>query len=169
MAELRDALKKLGGITPRLNKATDEANAVFRATEDLLTKLAIGIDAAVDVMPLRDDDVSEEEGVPPVRTSETLRLVYGRITGRMRLGFHVETIRSNPDTREDGDGVLAIEFDRLVAWDQAPREWKLTGIVKLPELISTIAESAEGMVDNAEAATIAAKKMLADLDAVTKN
>lgn len=154
MAELSDALAKLQAITPRLNDATDAANGIFRATEEILAKVGIGIDALSDVGLLK---TTETEASAPY-AEEHLSLVYERIAGKYRIGFFVITKKFDSRMELTSDDLSA-----STPWDQAPREWKLTGVAKLPDLITRIASDAEKIAEEAEAATSTMKALLSDL------
>lgn len=161
MAELSEALAKLAAITPRLNAATDGANTVFRATEELLGKIGIGIDASVFV------DVLKSKGADqgPV-VDEVLILVYERIGGKYRVGFDVHTSTWVGDP--ESPTTISDEFAGATAWDQSPREWKLKGVSELAQLIAQIAEEADKLTTGAESATTAVQALLHDLTEAAK-
>ena len=167
MAELGDAFRKLTEITPRLNRATDAANAAYRTTEEILTKLGIGIDAEVDALDLSDETEQNEESGMLKWTSRKLRLTYERIGAKYRLGFKVIKERHfSKDGNPDDFEFLGAEIEELTVWDNAGRLWKLAGIAALAELITTIAEKAEELSASAEAAGKMVNSILRDLEKI---
>jgi hypothetical protein len=162
MGELRNALTKITGIAPRLNKATDEVNDAFRATESLLAKVGIGIDSTIEVVRLGDEKKSEydhEIGQDYVETTaRDLLLTYERISGKLRIGFR---IRIGSFITQKAP--YAYRFESPVTWDQAPREWKLMGIQKLSNLIQKIADEGTQLAVDAENAIHAVNDLLREV------
>ena len=48
--ELREKLESLRAIAPRLNKATDDAAAVIKATDAFLDDLGLGVEAYAPIL-----------------------------------------------------------------------------------------------------------------------
>lgn len=161
MADLAASMKKLASTAPRLNQVTDAVNAAFRATEDFLESTGIGIEESVHVSDLRtfnqkqrNDRTGEEI---TVEVTETLQLAYIRVNGKLRIAVQQWT---STEGGYDGDTEI---LDETRPWDQAPRAWKLAGIVALPKLIQEIVNTAERLVRDAEFAQAAVTAVLADL------
>lgn len=161
MADLAESLKKLASTAPRLNQVTDAVNAAFRATEEFLESTGIGIEEWVPVSDLKsfhekqhDDRVDDEI---TVEVTESLRLAYARVNGKLRIALEKWT---STEGGYDGDTEV---LDETRSWDQAPRAWKLAGIVALPKLIEEIVNAAEKLVREAESAQAAVTSVLAEL------
>lgn len=161
MADLAASMKKLASTAPRLNQVTDAVNAAFRATEDFLERTGIGIEESVDVTDLKTfnerqrNDRTDSEIT--VEVTEVLRLAYMRVNGKLRIAMQQWTATEGG---YDGDTEV---LDETRPWDQAPRAWKLAGIVALPKLIEQIVNTAERLARDAESAQAALTTVLADL------
>ena len=156
MANVSDAMKKLAVAAPKLNKATDAVNATFRAAEEYLNGLSLGIETSVfvsKVMVAIDED-NEAEARPGAETTERTFLEYSRIGGRFRLAIG--------KTRETMFGMDTLDSKVLpsLAWDQAGRIEKLEAVAKLPELLDELAKQAEILAEAAEKASGAVAEIL---------
>ena len=163
MADLAESLKKLASTAPRLNQTTDAVNAAFRKAEEYLEGTCIGLEARVPVCELMSYDSTVKNGSVDdhiVQVEEHLSLSYTRIAGRFRLALEQWNTTLGG---EEGDTQVLSEGK---AWDQAPRAWKLAGIVALPRLVEEIVRKAEKLVNEADAAQSALTAVLADLSKI---
>jgi hypothetical protein len=165
MGDLADSIKKLAALTPRLNEVTNGANLAFRAAEDAVGSLGVGITAFVDVADVHSSSRTRGSGERKYveNVIESIDLVYERISGKFRIGFQLcTTVAPADDPYNSVD-----EFDDPIAWDQASREWKLMGVTVLPSLIQNIIEKAQELMLKAEDATIAVDEILGDLPSIS--
>lgn len=162
MGDVADSLRNLAEITPKLNRVTDAVNAAFRATEDILGKLGIGLDGAVGVggssessTPLKDEDGNRTGSNR--NFCDQLFLVYERMSGRYRLGFKVQ------HTEWVGEDEDVNEFLEPMAWDQAPRSMKLKGVQEIAALLAEITAEAESLLSAGDAAAIRVQELLSTI------
>lgn len=172
VAALADAVKKISKLTQPLNSSVDGATKLFRATEEVLGKLGVGIDGAVEIYttttteqrenPLygRDDEPENT----PYYVARELQLIYLRIGGKYRIGFQ-ERVYEYVGTNSHGT-LVRNEVENCIPWDQAPREWKLDGANELTTLVETMAEKIQRLIDNVTPAIAAVDTLLKDLLAI---
>ena len=141
---LKDALKRLSAISPKLNAATDEAAGVVAVVETFLNETC-SIGLSVDV-PL--------EGVSEAGSHAPAALSYRRVEGRYRLAV-VIWATDEPDRGDQAKGGLLVR-----PWVSAPRDLKLRSFSKLPELLTQLAEEAERLTDAASLTAHAVRDIL---------
>ena len=155
MADVSAAMEKLAKAAPKLNRATDAANAIFKAVEDYLGTLSLGIESSVFVTA---DDVADDEGEnaegKAVEVEVRSFLEYARVGGRFRLAIGAVKVRSF------GTDELSRQILPTIAWDQATRLEKLVAVEKLPDLIEQLATEAERLAEAADSASSAVAKIL---------
>jgi hypothetical protein len=149
--ELKEQIAMLRAIAPELNKATDEANAVVRMVEDLLTtELSLGISGEhghFDVVRETDEDGR--------KTKTSSQLAFGRVGNSFQI--HILRTVCGPD--ESGDLCEPLATDRI-PWSQCSRQTKLQAFSWMPELLSQIAERAQHLVTRAAETSKTVKDVL---------
>lgn len=154
--DLRAAIEKITALSPKLNEATDEAAGVVEKVEAFLAETGIGIPAEV-VLKSEDIRMNTDAG----RDEDVERctsLSYERFNSEYRLV--VKTHLVYPEVDDNGFRIYRTEDVSLTPWPSCSRARKLEALAKLPELLSTIAEKANDMVESAGDAATAVDEIL---------
>ena len=155
MSEMKSLVDKIRTLSPQLNDIADRANDAFRAVESLLHECAPGVTASVLI----------ETGTKPVGEADEgndyqlgMYLAYCRDgdSGTFRLGFEEAKL----DAEGDWESTLSFR-----PWDQAARDRRIGGYVKLPDLLADIVRQAE---DTIQAASGTDGKLAEILEAVSE-
>jgi len=135
--DLKASIDLLRKVSPKLNKATDEAHEVVAEVERFLNnECSIGVRAIVGI---------DEEDLPEDRRRDTY-LVYDRVDGKYRIA--VETVLVENVQMEGMSTVNAYEATRycredITPWVSCPRHIKLESFPKLPRLLKYIGEKVQ--------------------------
>lgn len=154
---LKKKLARLQEIAPKLNMASDNADALVRVVEKLIgDDLSLGIPAEsgpFSILAVRVEDDDEDDADRADRVS--FRLVYGPIQGTYRIYVVREGTRAGPDPATDpGDDT------ERIPWEGCPREIKLEAFLRLPEVLERIADKAQSLEFRARTTTRAVHKLL---------
>ncbi|MCY2928761.1 MAG: hypothetical protein NTV86_04565 [Planctomycetota bacterium] len=152
--ELKHSIEALRAISPKLNKATDQAAALVQAVEKFLTEeCSIGVSAWVDVCwrdETDDPTVTEDD-----RWGRQIWMGYDRCGGRFRIVVRSALIHPDGQCLDGED-----DEDKTVPWFEAPRDLKLETFAKLPVLLGAIAEQAAKAVAAAEQSSEAVAQVI---------
>jgi hypothetical protein len=159
--ELKTAIEALKAVSPKLNKKTDEIDALVQRVESFLNEeCSIGIEQSV----FFDRDEIEKGELERY-------LKYTRCSGGYRLAISECTYEYDLD--EDGSriqtGYAGIYEKRLVneevkPWSECGRALKLRAFPSLPQLIAQIAKKANDYLESTEKATETVKQVLRALN-----
>ncbi len=148
---IRDSLEQLRQLSPELNAATDQANAIIERVEKFLAEeCSIGVpeEVEVSVVPYGLDHAIVEESPMGIGFRKAVILAYARCQGTYR--FVVRTEKQIVDMTEYGpDDVRECEILSEQPWAQCPREVKLETFAFLPELLQAIAAQAAELASKA--------------------
>jgi hypothetical protein len=153
--ELKQSLDRLKAVTPKLNKAADEAMALFTSTERFLIECGVGIPA---IQVMSDAQVAGHErensdGAFCPIVNEYNAIAFDRHGGKFRLLFRVWQ-ECDGELDSPAEDVPLAEASRLV---------KLESVRHLPALLQRIADQAEATLKAAEGSADAVKTMLAEM------
>ena len=118
MSEIKNSLKALMGLSPRLNVVTDGAAQVVREVEKCLEELQITVPGEV----LVSGDGSQD-------TWLAFRRIGGRIGDRFRIAIVRTTVATDDHESKDVE---------VVPWLEASRDMKVHTFPKLPTLLEVI-------------------------------
>lgn len=149
---VRTVVSQLREVTPKINRATDDATAAVRSVESFLSGLDVGISAGV--MYNNGVNTVEFDGVHESVVNIAMSLIYQRHDGKYRITI-VES-RSN-------DGGETWIDERVIPWLEARRDEKLASFPSLPVLLDGINEEAESLVEQADSAGAAVAEILSAL------
>ena len=151
------SLESLRTTSPKLNKATDQIDALVERVETFLNEAcSIGL-------PVEVGDEYEDFAGGTTRTA----LTYQRMEGKFRIGLVVERLERVTD--EDGEEGLRLEDGPwLTSWSKCSRVAKLKAFDHLPELVAMVATEATKMLTNATATSKTVAEMLDALDGASK-
>jgi len=155
--ELTSHMERIRSLSPKLNKATDQAAGIVDRIEKFLSdECSIGISAAI---PFLDVSTGRKS------LCEVSSLVYERIAGKFRVGIVVQTYRENVTDLQTNSLTTESVKREVAAWSSADRETKLASFEKLPEMLKEIAEKAEKATASVGAAAKSAEAVLKALEA----
>jgi len=154
---LRESIENLRSLSPKLNKATDDANNVVQAVETFLNdECRLGVPA--EVLAIENDDEHSDTS-----------LAYARVAGKYRIAvttrwFKVRDEDGTPFTDDFGNPEPILMSVETSAWSESPRAMKLKTFKELPTLLEQLAKEAEEAISSTTEASEAVGKILAALN-----
>jgi len=143
--ELNKAIKQIKKLSPSLNAAADEANAIVQRVEAFLAdECSVGIGADYCF-------ASEGRGEPDDDQKQETYLSYARIAGKYRFGIQTVLVKNASMEGQNAPSAYACTCttETLVPWASCSREEKLKAFPVLPGLLTMIADTMSEQIKTA--------------------
>jgi len=149
MSSISRSFDQIRSLSPKLNKATDDANKTVLRVEQFLDECSLGLPAEVFCYAGADNRFEVSLGY--TRRGNRYRIVV--VTTRFDVGEDEHIVLD-----ENGDAKVQNREER--PWCECARDIKLETIPQLPALIEALASNAEKSIKAAEEATLTVEKIL---------
>ena len=153
----KQSIDRLRTLSPKLNKATDEANRVVAMVETFLNdECSIGL--ASDVVVSQTDVRLDADDDTGSFATEYISLSYERVDGTFRIAVKVE--RDHEGVDDNNVRRNELEIVSVTPWASCPRATKLDTFPKLAELLNAICKNTEQAIEQTAETSKAVKGIL---------
>lgn len=167
---LRESITSIRKLTPELNAASDQANAVVARVEKFLNdECRVGIPAEIQ---LKEEIASRGNQSNSVRRTY---LRYARVSGgKFRIAVEFRAVGTETVGYENWNNTpspVDEEFEvqeSITPWAECARDVKLSTFPELPQLLSTLAANLDSMTKRTRGTVKTVNEILEALDLTTE-